>query len=337
MIFYQNTICTGNACKSAPSTPQQHSERRTPQTLSWPHNWWSTAVGKQIENQCRWHQRNENEALGGVGRLQPSQGKQCKVRMLEHRQNLVPAVVHPPHLPSHFIYRAQIGWINSFNLELNVLTSACLPAHLAIDFRLFTSRTFSRSMQPLTPTVRRAVRGYHLGGVRVNSSGGKPSSFTQLEGCYSPSGHHFRQSNADKPVTNNCVNKAVPRNRLVHREVTKKTVGSQIWPSREAKHVSPPSCRDRLRVPQQMANRDAGSGTSDLTNTSLKTSPLPVPVRWNCNNIFSCFVSEIYSMSLFRGLFCTCLRLSDKTWCMRADPLHRHTHNVCSFTTSKIT
>lgn len=72
------------------------SERRTPQTLSWPHNWWSAAKGKQIENQCRWHRRNENEALGGVGGLQPSQGKQWRVRTLERRGNLVPAVFHPP-------------------------------------------------------------------------------------------------------------------------------------------------------------------------------------------------------------------------------------------------
>lgn len=51
--------------------------------------------GKQIENQYRWHGRNEKEALGGGG-VQPSQGKQWRVQTPERRGNLVPAVFHYP-------------------------------------------------------------------------------------------------------------------------------------------------------------------------------------------------------------------------------------------------
>lgn len=133
------------------------SERRTPQTLSWPYNWWSAAKGKQIENQCRWHQRNENEALGGLGvrgGLQPSQGKQWRVRALECRGNLVPAVFHtPPH--TLFIVH-KWAEINSFNLELNVLTLACLSHTwpLTFPFLLCTPSVYWCNHWPLLSDVQ---------------------------------------------------------------------------------------------------------------------------------------------------------------------------------------
>ena len=74
--------------------------KENPQTLSWPYNWWSAAKGKQIENQCRWHQRNENEALGGlgvcVGGLQPSQGKQWGCERWSAGKLSPSCLPHPP-------------------------------------------------------------------------------------------------------------------------------------------------------------------------------------------------------------------------------------------------
>jgi len=136
------------------------SERRTPpppQTLSWPYNWWSAAGGKQIENQCGWHRRNENEAFGGVGvggGLQTSQGKQWRVRTLQRKGNLVPAVFQqPPH--TLFIVHQWAG-INSFNLELNVLTLACLAHTWPLTFSslVHTPSVYRCSHWPLLSHVQ---------------------------------------------------------------------------------------------------------------------------------------------------------------------------------------
>lgn len=86
-------------------------ERRTPQTLSWPYNWWSTAKGKQIENQCRWHRWNENEAWCGEGRgggPASLSGQRVEGANTQAQGKLSPSC--PPTPPSQFIYRAQMGW-----------------------------------------------------------------------------------------------------------------------------------------------------------------------------------------------------------------------------------
>lgn len=65
-FFIKTPFVLGMHASLPPLLPQPL-WKENPQTLSWPYNWWSAARGKQIENQCRWHRRNENEALGGVG------------------------------------------------------------------------------------------------------------------------------------------------------------------------------------------------------------------------------------------------------------------------------
>lgn len=151
-------------------------------------NWKSMQVA---QTKWEWGMVWRREEGGG---LQPSQGKEWRVRTLKRRGNLVPAVLHPPPpLHSLFIVHKWAG-INSFNLELNVLTLPCLsptPGHWLSPF-YFTH--LSLQMQPLTPTVRRPVWGYHLGGVRVNSLRNTQPLLS------TGGGQNFRKSNADKPV-----------------------------------------------------------------------------------------------------------------------------------------
>lgn len=84
--------------------------------------------------------RSGGPGRGGGGAATVSgQKSEKRENTQEKGGNLVPAVPHLPPTPPPYTLFIVHKWagINSFNLELNVLTLVCLPPHLNIDFHGF--------------------------------------------------------------------------------------------------------------------------------------------------------------------------------------------------------
>lgn len=113
MIFYQNTICTGNACKSAPSTSAAPVKGEPPK-LSLGHitddpqprgNKLKINAGGTDEMRMR-----HGVKKGGGGGAAALSGQRVEGANTQAQGKLSPSCPPPPTPPSQFIYRAQMGW-----------------------------------------------------------------------------------------------------------------------------------------------------------------------------------------------------------------------------------